>query len=77
MTDQEKVLLQLIVAGKTDSQIGQELHLSDRTVRRRLLDLYTRLGAKNRAEAALLPDNITWLSNHLCKIDGPPETNKL
>lgn len=54
LTDREKQLLSLLVAGRTDRQIGEELHLSERTVRRILSRLYQRLGAKNRAEATFI-----------------------
>lgn len=54
LTDQQKKMLMLLVAGKTDRQIAEELHLSERTLRRMLVDLYVHLGATNRVEAAFI-----------------------
>ncbi|GIK55460.1 MAG: response regulator transcription factor [Chloroflexi bacterium] len=54
LTDQQKKILLLLTAGKTDRQIAEELQMSERTIRRKLADLYERLGATNRAEAAFI-----------------------
>ena len=40
----ERAILELLVAGRTIAQVGQELHFSRRTVERRLAGLRTRLG---------------------------------
>ncbi len=54
LTDQQKKMLLLLVAGKTDRQIAEELYLGERTIRRKLADLYAHLGATNRVEAAFI-----------------------
>ncbi|MBE7534110.1 MAG: helix-turn-helix transcriptional regulator [Chloroflexi bacterium] len=62
LTDREKQLLSLLVAGRTNRQIGEELHLSERTVCRILSRLYQRLGAKNRAEATFIVGQTQYLT---------------
>ena len=47
----ERELLQAVAAGRTIVGLAEELHYSERTVRRHLHSLYIKLGVKNRAEA--------------------------
>lgn len=54
LTAQQRKILPLLAAGKTDRQIAEELQMSERTIRRKLADLYERLGATNRAEATFI-----------------------
>lgn len=54
LTPREYDVLQLLVSGKTDFEISQLLHLSERTVRRGLRDIYNKLGVNTRVEAAIL-----------------------
>ena len=51
LTERELRVLQLLVAGKTDQQIGQELSIAERTVRYCLRNLYDKLGVDTRVEA--------------------------
>lgn len=51
LTDEERTLLEGLAEGLTNAQLARTLHLSDRTVRRRLDALYTRLGADGRVGA--------------------------
>ena len=53
MTDRELEVLRLLVAGKTDQQISQELHIAERTVRNCLRSIYDKLEADTRVEAAV------------------------
>ncbi len=43
LRDDERAILELLVAGRTIAQVGQELHFSRRTVERRLADLRGRV----------------------------------
>ena len=52
LTERESRVLQLLVAGKTDQQIGQELDVAERTVRRHLRNIYDKLRVNSRVEAA-------------------------
>ena len=51
LTEREAQVVQLVAAGKKDREIGQELAISERTVRRHLQEIYCELGVDNRAEA--------------------------
>jgi DNA-binding NarL/FixJ family response regulator len=50
---EELVVLRLIVAGRTDRQISQELSISERTVRYRLQKIYDKLEVNSRLETAV------------------------
>ena len=52
LTEREVEVLRLMMAGKTDQQIGQELNVVERTVRRYLRNIYDKLGVDTRVEAA-------------------------
>ncbi len=53
LTPRELTLLELIVTGKDNVQIGRELYLSAGTVRNSVSRLLRKLGLRNRTEAAL------------------------
>jgi DNA-binding NarL/FixJ family response regulator len=48
---QELTWLRLLAAGATTNALAARSRLSDRTIHRRLADLYSRMGVHNRAEA--------------------------
>lgn len=52
LTKQETAILRLVARGLTNREIGQELYLSDKTVRNYLSELMQRHHLSNRAEAA-------------------------
>lgn len=52
LTEREQSLLRLIALEKTDGEIAESLHLSERTVRRSLQRLYGKLGVSGRVGAA-------------------------
>ena len=58
LTRQEEHVLALVAAGKTNKQIGSELHLAERTVKNYLSSVYAKLDVARRAEAA------TYLARH-------------
>ena len=51
LTPREVQILRLLVRGKTDREIGEELALSERTVRHHLRRVYDKLGVNTRVEA--------------------------
>ncbi len=53
LTEQEAAVLQLMVAGQADVEIGRALHISERTVRRHLRSIYDKLQVNTRVEAAV------------------------
>lgn len=63
VTGREVDVLRLVVAGRTNRQIAEELVLSSKTVERHLSSLFTRTGATNRRQLVALT------SDHL----GEPE----
>jgi two-component system response regulator DevR len=54
LSPQEKRVLELVVKGKTNKQIGDELGLSDNTVKNYLGNVFEKLHVKRRAQAAAL-----------------------
>ena len=54
LTDREREILVLIVAGKTNKGIAEQLTLSVGTVRFHVSNILSKLGASNRTEAASL-----------------------
>jgi DNA-binding NarL/FixJ family response regulator len=53
LTDMERQILARLVEGETNREIAARLYVSERTVRRRLLAIYSKLGVADRIEAAL------------------------
>lgn len=52
LTQREVEVLRLIAAGRSSREAGADLCLSTRTVERHITNLYTKIGAHNRAQAA-------------------------
>jgi DNA-binding NarL/FixJ family response regulator len=53
LTERETQIMALVLAGKTDREIGDELGLAERTVRYALRSVYDKLGVDNRVGAAV------------------------
>jgi DNA-binding NarL/FixJ family response regulator len=54
ITERERQVLQLIVGGKTNQEIGVLLKISEKTVEKHVGALLTKLGVASRVEAAVL-----------------------
>jgi DNA-binding CsgD family transcriptional regulator/tetratricopeptide (TPR) repeat protein len=54
LAEDEVRLLWLLIEGRTNREIAEELDESEDVVRRRLAEIYARIGASSRAEAAAL-----------------------
>jgi two-component system, NarL family, response regulator DesR len=61
LTDRERQVLRLADEGRSGPQIAAELRLSEGTVRNYLSDAISKLGARNRVEAARLAREKGWL----------------
>ena len=53
LTDQERRILDLIALGMTNRQIGNELHLAEKTVKNYVSNMLAKLGMSRRTEAAV------------------------
>jgi DNA-binding NarL/FixJ family response regulator len=53
LTEREEAVLITVARGRTNAEIGQELHISMSTVKFHLAALMTKLGARNRVELAM------------------------
>ena len=53
LTDREREVLGLVVAGKTNQEIGMLLGISHKTVEKHLEGVFTKLGVVSRVEAAV------------------------
>jgi DNA-binding NarL/FixJ family response regulator len=60
LKDVETSILSSVALGLSDREIAVKLHLSEAAVKKRLRRIYGKLGARNRAQAALLA-----VQNHL------------
>lgn len=61
VTEDEHALLHLLHAGLKDDAISRQLGISERTLRRRVTDLLTRLGATSRFQAGAQANRRGWL----------------
>lgn len=61
LNDRERQILRLAEHGKTNKEIGRELHLSAGTIRNYLADATQKLGANNRIEASRIARKNGWL----------------
>ncbi len=52
LTEREVEVLRLIAAGKTNLEIAEELVIAEGTARRHVANIYEKIGAANRTEAA-------------------------
>ena len=61
LTDRERQVLRLAADGLSSSEVAEALHLSDGTVRNYLSEIFAKLGARNRVDAARLARSKGWL----------------
>ena len=53
LSQRENEILAQIVAGKTNQQIGDALHISEKTVRNHITHIYNKLGVRTRTQAMM------------------------
>lgn len=54
LTERESELLSLLSTGMTNRELGSHLYVSENTIKTHLRSLYSKLGVRNRAQAASL-----------------------
>jgi DNA-binding CsgD family transcriptional regulator len=61
LTERQVQVLRILATGKTNREIAEELVLSERTVEHHLASIYTKIGARNRAEATVFTlSRLAW-----------------
>jgi len=53
LTPREMEILQLVIAGKTNKAISNEIYISEKTVEFHLDNIYTKIGARTRVMAGI------------------------
>ncbi|MDY6912771.1 MAG: response regulator transcription factor, partial [Chloroflexota bacterium] len=61
LTRRQLEILRLVAKGMTNKQIGQKLHLSERTVQAYLANIFGKMGVTSRTEAVVTAINQGWL----------------
>jgi DNA-binding NarL/FixJ family response regulator len=54
LTERERQILNLVAGGMRNKEVGQQLHLTEKTVKHHMSNILRRLHVRNRVEAALL-----------------------
>jgi DNA-binding NarL/FixJ family response regulator len=54
LTDREREIITLIAEGLTNRQIGNRLHLAEKTVKNYVSSILAKLGLESRTQAAVL-----------------------
>lgn len=54
LTERERQILEQVAAGLSNKEIGQQLHLSEKTVKHYMTNILQKLQVRNRVEAALM-----------------------
>ena len=60
LTDQERRILDLIAEGCTNRQIGQRLHLAEKTVKNYVSNMLAKLDMERRTEAAVFATRLEF-----------------
>jgi DNA-binding NarL/FixJ family response regulator len=58
LNDREREILELVAGGSSNKEIGQQLHLSERTIKHYMSNILQKLQVRNRVEAALLAQKV-------------------
>lgn len=67
LTSREQDILELVAEGIGNKEIAARLHLSEKTIRNRLSEIYSKLSVCNRTQAAL------WIQQQ--KLNVPEESD--
>ena len=60
LTDRERRILEGVAAGLSNKEIGQQMYLSEKTVKHYMTNILQKLQVRNRVEAALLAQKRGW-----------------
>lgn len=74
LSPRERSVLRGVLAGRTNDEIGLDLHLARKTVESYLARLFERFGVSSRTELALLADREGWLDLPLSRGDRDSAT---
>lgn len=72
LTRREKQVLECVIEGNSNKMIALSLGISESTVKNHMTNAMTKLGARNRAQAAILyirtkrVSLLSWIWNCLC-----------
>lgn len=58
LTERERQVLELVAAGLSNREVGEQLYLSEKTIKHYMTIIMEKLGVRNRVEAALLVGKI-------------------
>jgi DNA-binding NarL/FixJ family response regulator len=61
LSDRQRTILKLVADGLSNREIGEQVHLSELTVKSYIEDLLKQMGARNRVHAAILATRNGWL----------------
>jgi two-component system response regulator DesR len=61
LSAREREVLAATISGATVAQIARSLHLSEGSVRNRISDAISKLGARNRVDAVRIASQHGWL----------------
>jgi DNA-binding NarL/FixJ family response regulator len=64
LTDREREILELIATGKSNKEIGLQLHLTEKTVKHYVTNILQKLHVRSRVQAALLAQQKTRSRNN-------------
>lgn len=64
LTERERQILELVASGKSNKEIGQQLFLSEKTVKHHMTNILQKLHVRNRVEAALLARKVQASDRH-------------
>lgn len=68
LTPQEREVLERVADGQTNRQIGVDLHISEKTVKHHVSNIFSKIGTENRAGAA------TWLTRRKWGMGADPRS---
>ncbi len=63
LTERQRVVLKLLLRGRSNLQIARELGIAPITVKVHLQAIFARLGVSNRTQAAVLASRARWFEN--------------
>lgn len=61
LSERERQILKLVNSGQSSTEIAQQLHLSEGTLRNYLSEIISKLGATNRTDAVRIAHSRGWL----------------
>ena len=60
LTEREQEILKLVGKGMTNREIGERLHLSEKTIKHYITNILEKLQVRSRVEAALVAARREW-----------------